>query len=276
MKIVDEAEEKVAEAAPKAFDALLDIKYLLIIIPIACALLGLASQAVTTERNIGLIKFKLGTFATPDQPKSVPLAGVNQLKARLRQDARDMRGEYPRSAMMKILVEGDVVTITGTAKGDEQTKQYLSALAQMEIDFQNNRLDKLKKVQTQRMTTLQNNLEKFIGQRDTLQEQFKKADNPIAMLALQQGIDNASARIGGIQKELDAYAVLNTSDLFVDSTQVIVKPLIVASSNWYRPLLAGAIGLGVGLLLTLLIGIIAVIRAVSSKKHRTEIEGDIG
>jgi hypothetical protein len=57
---------------------------------------------------------------------------------------------------------------------------------------------------------------------------------------------------------------------------VIVKPLIVASSNWYRPLLAGAIGLGVGLLLTLLIGIIAVIRAVSSKKHRTEIEGDIG
>jgi hypothetical protein len=183
MKIVDEAEEKVAEAAPKAFDALLDIKYLLIIIPIACALLGLASQAVTTERNIGLIKFKLGTFATPDQPNSVPLAGVNQLKARLKQDARDMRDEYPRSAMMKILVEGDVVTITGTAKGDEQTKQYLSALAQMEIDFQNNRLDKLKKVQTQRMTTLQNNLEKFIGQRDTLQDQFKKADNPIAMLS---------------------------------------------------------------------------------------------
>ena len=76
MKIVDEAEEKVAEAAPKAFDALLDIKYLLIIIPIACALLGLTNQAISTARNIGLIKFKLGNFATSDKPNSMPSPGV--------------------------------------------------------------------------------------------------------------------------------------------------------------------------------------------------------
>ena len=126
------------------------------------------------------------------------------------------------------------------------------------------------------MATLQENLEKHKGRRDVLEARNKQADDPIAMLATQQGIDNASARIEGIQKELDAYAVLNASDLFVDSTQVILKPLIVASSNWYRPLMAGAIGLGIGLLLTILIAIIAVIRAFSSKKHGKEIEGDNG
>ena len=125
MSIVDEAEEEVVAAAPTVFDALLDIKFLLIIVPIVCVVIGLATQAVTTERNVGLIKFELGSFATPDQPNQVPLAEAVQLKVRIRQNARDMRGEYPRSAMIKILVEGDVVTVTGTAKGDEQTRQYL-------------------------------------------------------------------------------------------------------------------------------------------------------
>jgi hypothetical protein len=168
------------------------------------------------------------------------------------------------------LVENDVVTVTGTGKGNERTKQYLSALVQREIDFQNDRLEKMKKVQTQRMATLQENLEKFKGQRDALEVQSKQTDDPIAMLAVQQGIDNASARIGGIRKELDSYAVLNASDLFVDSTQVILEPLIVASSDWYRPLIAGVVGLGIGLLLTFLIAIIAVIRALSSAKNNGE------
>jgi hypothetical protein len=60
--------------------------------------------------------------------------------------------------------------------------------------------------------------------------------------------------------------LLNASDLFIDTTQVIRPPFIVASSNWYRPILYGAIGLGVGLLLTLVLAIIAIIRALTRKK----------
>jgi hypothetical protein len=276
MSIVEKAGEEVTAAAPKVFDALVNIKFLLITIPIICIVIGLATQAVTTERNVGLIKFELGSFATPDRPIQVPLAEAEQLKVRIRQHSLEIKDDYPRSLLVTTLVENDVVTVTGTAKGDEQTKQYLMALAQEELDFQNDRLEKMKKAQAQRMATLQINLEKFKGQRDALETRVKRIDEPISMLAAQQGIDNASARIGGIQKELDAYAVLNASDLFVDSTQVILEPLIVASSNWYRPLIAGAIGLGVGMLLTLLIAIIAVIHAFSSSsKNGAELEGKI-
>ena len=276
MSIVEKAGEEVTAAAPKVFDALVNIKFLLITIPIICIVIGLATQAVTTERNVGLIKFELGSFATPDRPIQVPLAEAEQLKVRIRQHSLEIKDDYPRSLLVTTLVENDVVTVTGTAKGDEQTKQYLMALAQEELDFQNDRLEKMKKAQAQRMATLQINLEKFNGQRDALETRVKRIDEPISMLAAQQGIDNASARIGGIQKELDAYAVLNASDLFVDSTQVILEPLIVASSNWYRPLIAGAIGLGVGMLLTFLIAIIAVILAFSSsRKNGAELEGKI-
>ena len=224
-----------------------------------------------------MIQFELGSFATPDQPSPFPLAEAEQLEGQASAALPwDIRDEYPRSLLITTLVDGDdVVTVTGTDKGDERTKQYLSALVQREIDFQNDRLKKMKKAQTQRIATLQENLEKFKGQRDALEAQVKQTDAPVAMLAVQQGIDNASARIGGIQKELDTYAVLNASDLFVDSTQVILEPLIVASSEWYRPLIAGAVGLGIGFLLTFLIAIIAVIRALSSaKKNGEESQGE--
>lgn len=276
MGIIEEAEEGVTTAAPKVFDALVNIKFLLITVPIIGVVIGLAIQAITTERNIGMIKFELGSFATPDQPSPFPLAEAEQLKVRLRQHSLDIRDDYPRSLLITTLVENDVITVTGTDKGDERTKQYLSALVQREIDFQNDRLEKMKKAQTQRMATLQESLEKFKGQRDTLEAQIKQTDEPVAMLAVQQGIDNASARIGGIQKELDSYAVLNASDLFVDSTQVILGPIIVASSDWYRPLFWGAIGLGIGLLLTFLIAIVVVIRALSSKKNGEESQGEHG
>jgi len=277
MGIIDEAEEEVTAAAPTVFDALVGIKFLLITVPVVCVVIGLATQAVTTERNVGMIKFELGSFATPDQPSPVPLAEAEQLRVRLRQHSRDIRDDYPRSVLITTLVENDVVTVTGTSKGDERTKQYLSALVQREIDFQNDRLEKMKEAQAQRMATLQEILEKLKGRRDALEAEIKQTDNPVAMLAVQQGIDNASARIGGIQKELDTYAILNASDLFVDSTQVILEPLIVASSEWYRPLIAGAVGLGIGLLLTILIAIIAVIRAFSSaKKNGEESQGKNG
>ena len=274
MSIVEQAAEEVTTAAPNALHALINIKFLLITVPIVCVLIGLATQAVTTERNIGIIKFEMGSFATPDRPNQVPLAEAEQVKVRIRQYSRDIREEYPKSVVIKTLVENDVVTITGTAKGKEQTKRYLSALTQNEIEFQNNRLEKMKKAQSQRMAILQENLKTFKAQRGALESQLKQASDPIALLATQQGIDNASTRIAGIQKELDSYAVLNASDLFVDTTQVILEPLMVASSKWYRPLIAGAIGLGVGLLLTMLIAIIAVIVSLSSRNKNGEENED--
>jgi hypothetical protein len=277
MGIVEEAEEQVTAAAPKVFDALVNIKFLLITVPIVCVVIGLATQAVTGERNVGMIKFEMGSFATPDQPSPFPLAEVEQIKVRLRQHSWDIRDDYPQSVLITTVIEGDVIIVTGTDKGDERTKQYLSALAQREIDFHNDRLKKMKKVQAQRMATLQQNLEKFKGQRDALEARINQTDAPVAMLAIQQGIDNASARIGGIQKELDTYAVLNASDLFVDSTQVILEPRIVASSEWYRPLIAGAISLGIGLFLTFLIALFVVIRSISpSRKNREESQEDSG
>jgi hypothetical protein len=266
MKVIEKAEEEITEAAPKVLDALVNIKLWLITIPIVCVFIGLATQAITTERNVGIIKFEMGSFATPDRPVQVPLAEADQLKVRLRQHSRNMRVEYPKSVLIKTLIENDVVTVTGTAMGDELTKQYLLALAQLELDFQNDRLEKMKAVQLQRMATLRENLEKFKGQRDALEFQIKNVDDPISMLAAQQGIDNASTRMGGIQKELDTYAVLNASDLFVDVTEVILEPIIVASSSWYRPLIAGGVGLGIGLLLTFMIGLIAIIFSLSSSK----------
>lgn len=242
-----------------------------------CVLIGLATQAVTTERNVGIIKFEMGSFATPDRPIQVPLAEAEQVKVRIRQHSHNIRDEYPKSIVITTLIENDVVTITGTAKGKEQTKRYLSELAQKEIEFQNDRFEKMEKAQSQRMEALQNNLKTFKAQRDILQLKFKQAIDPIALLATQQGVDNASTRIAGIQKELDSYAVLNASDLFVDTTQVILEPLMVASSKWYRPIIGGVIGLGIGLLLTMLIAIIAVIFSISSgNKNGEENENKSG
>lgn len=277
MSIVEQATEEVTTAAPNALHALVNIKFLLITVPLVCVLIGLATQAVTTERNVGIIKFEMGSFATPDRPIQVPLAEAEQVKVRIRQHSHNIRDEYPKSIVITTLIENDVVTITGTAKGKEQTKRYLSELAQKEIEFQNDRFEKMEKAQSQRMEALQNNLKTFKAQRDILQLKFKQAIDPIALLATQQGVDNASTRIAGIQKELDSYAVLNASDLFVDTTQVILEPLMVASSKWYRPIIGGVIGLGIGLLLTMLIAIIAVIFSISSgNKNGEENENKSG
>ena len=267
MSVIKQAEEEVSAAAPKVFGALGRVKFPLLIVPILCVVAGLLTQAVTEERNIGVIMFKLGTFATPDKPEPVPLAGEQQLRARLRQHSKDIREEYPKSLLISATVENDVVTVTGTAKGDLRTKRYLSDLVQREIDFQNRRLEKMQAIQTQRMTAQRKNVEKFKQQRDALEARIVATDIPIAMLAMQQGIDNASTRIAGIQKELDVHAVINASDLFVDTTQVVREPEIIASSDWYRPLIAGSIGLGVGLVLTFLIAIVAVLFSFSSSKR---------
>ena len=132
------------------------------------------------------------------------------------------------------------------------------------------RLEKLQRIQDRRMQSLRETLENNIRQRSKLQLALEKSPEPIAMLSMQQGIDNASSRISTISKELDTHDLLNASDLFVDTTQVIRTPVIIASSNWYRPVLFGIAGLIVGLFLTLIIAIFAVFKAFSGKGKESE------
>ena len=47
------------------------------------------------------------------------------------------------------------------------------------------------------------------------------------------------------------------------------EPFIVASSNWYRPLVFGLIGLAVGLGLTLIIAIASIFRAMTRKSRES-------
>jgi len=267
MGIIEKADQEVSATAPKVFEALANIKFLIITVPVLCVIIAIVTQTITTERNIGMILFKLGTIATPASPDPVPLAGENQIRARLRQHSDDMRvGEYPKSLLIAVKIENDVVTLTGTAKGDLRTKKFLLDLAQLEIDFQNGRFKKMQRVQRRRMKAQEQNLDDFTKQRTVLQRRLETAEDPVAMLALQQGIDNASTRIAGIRKELDTHALLNASDLFVDTTQVIRTPVIIASSNWYRPLIFGSVGLAIGLFLSFIIAIVAVLRAFTPKK----------
>ena len=200
------------------------------------------------------------------------LAGENQVKLRLRQFSDDIREIHPNSFLITTIIENDVVTVTGIDSGELGTKKYLFDLVQMEIDFQNRRLDAYSKAQKKRMQSLEENLENFTRQREQLQRRINETRDPIAMLAMQQGIDNASSRISSIRLELDTYELLNASDLYIDTTQIIRDPIIVASSNWYRPIIFGAVGLAIGLFLTLVIAIIAVLRAFSRKKKTRDGE----
>jgi hypothetical protein len=266
MGIIDKAEETVTNTGPHVLEALRKIKLLLVGIPIICVIVGIVSQKVLPERNIATATFKIGTFATPANPEPVPLAGESQMKARLRANSTNLRGEYSDALLITTLLDNDVVTPTATGLGPALTKDFLAAVIQREIDFQNGRLEKLQSVQNQRRESLKGQLGGLNRRIDVLSVAQTAGDDPVALLALQQEIDNARARAAVIRNELNTMSLLNASDLFIDTTQFIRAPFIVASSNWYRPVLYGAIGLAVGLLLTLVLAIIAIIRALTRKK----------
>ena len=71
-------------------------------------------------------------------------------------------------------------------------------------------------------------------------------------------------RIDKMQLQVRHFA----SDLFIDTTQIIQPPIVVASSNWYRPILYGVFGLAAGLLLTFIIAIITIILSISSRRKK--------
>ena len=116
-KIVDKAAAEVEATTPKIMEALGSIKFLLVTIPVACVFIALLMQTVTKERNIGVIVVKMGTFATPQNPAPVMLAGENQVKMRLRQFSDDIREIHPNSFLITTIIENDVVTVTGIDSG---------------------------------------------------------------------------------------------------------------------------------------------------------------
>ena len=253
MGLVQKAEESVTSAAPTVVDALNRVKFLLITIPIICVGIGIAAQNLTQEQNIGTVVFKMGTFATSANPEPVLLANETQVRARLRQDSRDMYEHYPKSLLITSVVEEDLVTVTGVASGEFATEKYLADLVQIEIDFQNGRLERLKAVQSQRKQDIQQSLETQTRRLDEIARKLIITNDPVTLLALQQAQDNSYDRVATIKKELLAHKLLNSTDLFIDTTQIVQEPFIIASSNWYRPLIFGLIGLAIGLGLTLII-----------------------
>ena len=267
MSFIQKAEESVTSATPTVFDALNRVKLLLITIPIICVGIGIAAQNITQEQNIGTVVFKMGTFATSGSPEPVLLASETQVRARLRQYARDMYENYPKSLLITSVIEKDVVRVTGFASGEFATEKYLSDLVQKEIDFQNGRLEKLKIVQRQRKQDIQQSLETQTRRLEDIARKLKATDEPVTLLALQQAQDNSYDRVANIKKELLAHKLLNSTDLFIDTTQIVQQPFIVASSNWYRPLIFGLIGLAVGLGLTLIIAIASIFNALTGKSR---------
>jgi len=267
MSVIAKAEETIMGTTPKVIEALGRIRFLLVVIPIISVGVGIVSQSVTSERNIGSTTFKMGTFATPSNPEPVLLANETQVRSRLRNYSTEMKEtDYPKSMMITTIVDSDVIVVTGIAQGPETTKMYLRDLVQKEIDFQNGRLEKLQVVQNERKTSLENTLADLAQRSENLKQAMQSEPNPVALMAMQQGLDNAGARISAIKLELSTMDLLNASDLYIDTTQFIRPPFIVASSNWYRPLIFGALGLAIGLGLTFLIAIIAIIRALTKGK----------
>ena len=267
MSIIQKAEESVTSATPTVFDALNRVKFLLITIPIICVGIGIAAQNITGEQNIGTVVFKMGTFATSNNPEPVLLANETQVRARLRQYARDMYEHYPKSLLITSVIEKDVVKVTGFASGEFATEKYLANLVQKEIDFQNGRLERLQAVQRQRVKDIQQSLETQTRRLEEIARKLKFTDDPVSLLALQQAQDSSYDRVANIKKELTVHKLLNSTDLFIDTTQIVQKPFIVASSNWYRPLVFGLIGLAVGLGLTLIIAIASIFSALTRKSR---------
>ena len=265
MSLLDKAEETVVGSTPTVIAALGRVKFLLLVVPIVSVGIGVLSMGITSERNIGTVVIKMGSFATPANPEPVMLASEKQVRARLRQYARDIKKDFPKSLMIGSIFDGEVITVTGTNKGDPETERYLLALVQLEIDFQNGRLEKLQAIQSDRRQSLETALQELKTRKQSLTNELESAPDPIIVLALQQSFDSTTTRISNIKSELSSMSLLNASDLYIDTTQVVRPPFIVASSDWYRPLILGGIGLAVGLGLTLLIALIAIFRALSNK-----------
>jgi len=273
MGLIDKAEETVAKHTPHVLQALGKVKFFLIVIPIICVVFGILSQQFIPERNVATCSFKIGSFATPSNPEPVLLASESQLKARLRATAIKLRDEYPTALLIATLIENDVVTPTVNGIGPDKTLVFLKKVIEPEITLHNGRLDKLQSVQAVRKESLELQLEELMLLADSLSEARQTSTEPIQLLAIQHGLDNTRVRIGKIRLELSTLSLLNASDLYIDTTQIVQEPRVVYSSKWTRPLIFGVAGLAIGLILIVLIAITSIIRTLINKRiHGEDVE----
>ena len=270
MGLIDKAEETVAKHTPHVLHALGRVKFFLIVIPIICIIFGILSQQFIPERNVATCSFKIGSFATPSNPEPVLLASESQLKARLRATAIELRDEYPTALLLATLIENDVVTPTVNGVGPDKTITFLKKVIEPEITLHNGRLDKLQSVQAVREESLELQLEELMLLADSLSEARQTSIEPIQLLAIQNGLDNTRVRIAKIKLELSTLSLLNASDLYIDTTQIVQEPRVVYSSKWTRPLIFGVAGLAIGLILIVLIAVTSIIRTIINRRLHGE------
>ena len=273
MSIIDKAEEAVSKHTPHMLHALGKVKLFLIVIPVICVVFGILSEQIMPERNVATCSFKIGSFATPSNPEPVLLASESQLKARLRATAINLRDKYPTAFLLTIAIENDVVTPTANGVGPEKTVAFLKKVIEPEINLHNGRLEKLQSVQDARKESLEIQLGELEFLADSLSKAQQTSTQSIELLAIQNGIDNARERSGKIKLELSTLSLLNASDLYIDTTQMVQEPRVIYSSKWARPLLFGVGGLAVGLILIVLIAITSIIRTLFIKRKDDKDSG---
>lgn len=263
---------------PHVIDALGKVKFFLIVIPISCVIIGIFSQKFLPARYIVTSSFKIGSFATPANPVPIPLASETQLKARLRAKALELREEeYPTTLLIKTIIENDVVSPTVTGVGSAKTLEFMKKMIEPEINLHNSRLEKLQAVQAERRASLENLLEELQQLTESLVKAQKSSEAPIELLAIQNGLDNTRERIGKIKLELSTLSLLNASDLYIDSTQIVIEPRMLYTTKWSRPLTFGVGGLIIGLIIVSLIALTSILRTILSKKrHQRTLETQSG
>lgn len=278
MSIIGSVQDTVINHTPHVIDALGKVKFFLIVIPISCVIIGILSQKFLPARYIVTSSFKIGSFATPANPVPIPLASETQLKARLRAKALELREEeYPTTLLIKTIIENDVVSPTVTGVGSAKTLEFMKKMIEPEINLHNSRLEKLQAVQAERRASLENLLEELQQLTESLVKAQKSSEAPIELLAIQNGLDNTRERIGKIKLELSTLSLLNASDLYIDSTQIVIEPRMLYTTKWSRPLTFGVGGLIIGLIIVSLIALTSILRTILSKKrHQRTLETQSG
>jgi hypothetical protein len=266
MSIIDKAQDTVISHTPSVLKALGKVKFFLFVIPITCVIIGVLSQKFLPARYIVTSSFKIGSFATPANPVPLPLASETQLRARLRANALELREEYPTTLLIKTIIENDVVSPTVTGVGSAKTIEFMKKMIEPEINLHNGRLEKLQAVQEKRSESLEGLLEEMQQLAESLSKSQQSITAPIELLAIQHGLDSTRERIGKIKLELSTLSLLNASDLYIDTTQIIIEPRMLYTSKWSRPLTFGAAGLVIGLIIISLIALTSIFRTIISKR----------
>jgi hypothetical protein len=275
--LAEKAADAVAQNSPLVFGALRRIRFLIIGVPVICVIAGSALDAVFPDRHVSVARFEIGSFVNPSAPtQPVDLAEEIPMKSRMRTHARKTRQQYAGALLMTIDLEMPVVTVTANAKGADQANAFLKDVIDREIAFQNERFATYKKIVDERETLLKGLVADFTKQRDELTkklEPFGDSNPNIGeWFALHTSRAEISQRIAGFKRELNQIKYRNAIDLLVGKSEVTNPPAVLVESAWYRPAVFGLIGLGVGVLLTLILCIYTTMHVLRRSFLPTEEE----